>query len=177
MTNQIVKHLNNNNMDNFLAELLELCKKYQGQPKMANFIRQSLPAISQGREDKGRFVAEFKAIIGQVEHAQVQVYQGPKKEMKEIIFTMEDFEAPKIQPPVAPPVDSEVKGAQSKEPEPLEKEVFDIFNNGLEGAESLGLESFVKQAKAAGCEFKKQPKTVAEAWATFEKYARKKLQI
>lgn len=164
-------------MDNFLDELLALCEKHKGNPKMSHFIRMSLPAISQVRDDKSRYVSEFKAIIGQIERSQFQPPPGPKKEMKEMIFTADQFDAPKTIPQVAPAVDSEVKGAQSKEPEPLEKEVFNLFNGGKEGAESSGMDDFVKAAKSSGCEFKKQPKNIDEAWATFEKYARKKLQI
>ena len=71
----------------------------------------------------------------------------------------------------------EKSGAVEHKSDEKEKLIFDLFNAGEAGAEDMGLAKFMADAKACGCEFKKKPKDIAEAWGIYEKYARKALQI
>lgn len=164
-------------MDKFIIDFYALCEKHKDERKMAQFIRMVLPAISQARDDKGRFLAEFKDLINHSDPAPVAFIPGEKKALKEVVFTAADFDAPKSQAQVAPPVATEEHGAHVKKSDEREKAIFDLFNAGEDGANEMGLPKFMIVAKDCGCEFKPNTKDIAAAWKQFEKYARKALQI
>lgn len=102
--------------------------------------------------------------------------EGPQ--MKTITFGQDAFSSPKMTAQPAPVADTEIKAQAAKEDIPFQKEVFELFNLGLAKAEKqYPLEGFISKCEEIGMSFKKAPKTFAEAWAAFEKYARKTLDI
>ena len=102
--------------------------------------------------------------------------EGPQ--MKTITFGQDAFSSPKMTAQPAPVADTEIKAQAAKEDIPFQKEVFELFNLGLAKAEKqFPFEEFISKCEEIGMSFKKAPKTFAEAWAAFEKYARKTLDI
>lgn len=98
---------------------------------------------------------------------------------KTMSFTSDEFGEKKIPTQPAPVADSEIKVQESKEPNPLEKDIFTLYNLGPEKAEQeyKTIEGFVSYAISLNCEFTKPPKTFNAAWLIFEKYFRKTMGI
>lgn len=92
-------------------------------------------------------------------------------------FSDEDFNGPKPTPQPVPPVDFEVKTA-TKEADPNEKLIFELGKLTPEAIEKeFTLESYVEKCESLGHKFKKSPKTIDEAFKSFELFYRKTLGI
>jgi hypothetical protein len=110
----------------------------------------------------------FNTPLPEVEH---------KIEMSIANFSEADFSGPKPTPQPAPPADFEIK-AQTKEPDPNEKLIFELGGLKQEQIEQeFTLESYVAKCESLGHKFKKAPKDFTEAIKSFELYYRKTLGI
>lgn len=138
-----------------------------------------VPLISTDKMKDGQdiiaLIKEIDALGSPMSETQAPPNTG--RQYRVVEFSDDAFSPKKIPPPV-PPADSEIKQVEAKVKIPFEKEVFDIFENGMQNAEEQykTVKAFAKRCSELNIKLNK-PKDFADAWTQFYDIARKVLGI
>jgi len=169
--------MQSNLIDRFIEFLsLEENIKDKNAERFINLTRNVVANVSDNKTVHNQRMSELFYMAKQNMPATIHTKQPQGKTMS---FSADEFGEKKIPTQPAPVADFEIKVQESKEPNPLEKDIFALYNLGPEKAEQeyKTIEEFVAYASSLKCEFPKPPKTFNAAWLIFEKYFRKTMGI
>lgn len=150
--------------DSSVVKLLELVYRHNGVAQITKDPQKYNVLISEMITNSKRFNVPLPEVENRI---QMNIQN----------FSDEDFNGPKPTPQPVPPVDFEVKTA-TKEADPNEKLIFELGKLTPEAIEKeFTLESYVEKCESLGHKFKKAPKSIDEAFKSFELFYRKTLGI